>query len=93
MPIRINATMHYLVWKYSVFITRINDDKEVAAIQYNAIDFGMTIDPSIRKRYNANIMTRFSKAIDLNVIKSALSLLLHQIQLFYFEIRFHKICN
>ena len=55
--------MHYLVWKYSVFITRINDDQEVAAIQYNAIAFGMTIDPSISKRYNANIMTRFNKAI------------------------------
>jgi hypothetical protein len=65
--------MHYLVWKYSVFITRINDDKEVAAIQYNATDFGMTIDPSISKRYNANIiMTRFNKAIDLNFIKSVL---------------------
>ena len=38
--------MHYLVWKYSVFITRINDDQEVAAIQYNAIAFGMTIDLS-----------------------------------------------
>ena len=65
--------MHYLVWKYSVFSTRINDDKEVAAIQYNATDFGMTIDPSISKRYNANIiMTRFNKAIDLNFIKSVL---------------------
>ena len=64
--------MHYLVWKYSVFITRINDDQEVAAIQYNAIAFGMTIDPSISKRYNANIMTRFNKAIDLNFNKSAL---------------------
>ena len=64
--------MHYLVWKYSVFITRINDDQEVAAIQYNAIAFGMTIDPSISKRYNANIMTRFNKAIDLNFNKSTL---------------------
>ena len=72
MPIRINATIHYLVWKYSVFITRINDDQEVAAIQYNAIAFGMTIDPSISKRYNANIMTRFNKAIDLNFNKSTL---------------------
>ena len=72
MPIRINATMHYLVWKYSVFITRINDDQEVAAIQYNAIAFGMTIDHSISKRYNANIMTRFNKAIDLNFNKSTL---------------------
>ena len=81
--------MHYLVWKYSVFITRINDDQEVAAIQYNAIAFGMTIDPIISKRYNANIMKRFNKAIDLDFNKSALSLLLHRIQLFYFEIRFH----